>query len=170
MQHGTKISPTLGASWKVKGTWIILGTPFIQLLGYNFSFFNSAVLSFIFYLFKNLWVLLATPDCTVQCTSFPLPLRGMLLSEICWGPILGATSFPRPLGRINGQKGCRLQRAKCIATAGQTLERPLMGTDTWKTQRMRPGSLFQLLISLSRICPSDASRHKGPFVLPSWEK
>lgn len=36
-----------------------------------------------------------------------------------------------------------------------------------KTQRMRPGSLFQLLIPLSRICqdyPSDASRHKGPFV------
>lgn len=60
---------------------MVLGTPFIQLLGRNFSTLQFCHL--YFYLFKNLWVLLATPDCTVQSTGFPLPLGGMLLSEIC---------------------------------------------------------------------------------------
>lgn len=172
MQHGTRISPP----WVPPGKWQALGwfwghRLFIQLLEYYFSTLQFCHL--YFYSFKNLWVLLVTPDCTVQSACFPLPLRGMLLSEICWGPSLEQHPF------LGHWAGLMARRAAGFKGPNASPQQVRPWKSLWweqtpeKTQRMQPGSLFQLLISLSRICQdysSDASCHKGPFVLPSWGK
>lgn len=68
-------SPHLGGLLESERPWMVLGTPFIQLLEYYFSTLQFCHL--YFYLFKNLWGLLVTPDCAVQSTSSLCP------SEVC---------------------------------------------------------------------------------------
>lgn len=75
MQHGTRISPTLGASWKVKGTWIILEAPFIQLLGYNFSTLQFCHLYFIYLKICGFSLRPLIAQCSVQASLCP--------SEVC---------------------------------------------------------------------------------------
>lgn len=124
--------PTLGASWKVRGLGWFWGHRLFSCLSTISQLCSSVIYIFIYLKIcgVSLWPLIA--QCSLQAPSAPQRYAAL------WNmprPILVATSLTRPLGRINGQKGCRLQRANCIATAGQTLEGPPMGTDTWKNTK-----------------------------------
>lgn len=80
---------------------------------------------------------------------------------------LVATSLPRLLGRINGQRAAGFKDLDEPPTAGWILEVPLMGTDTWENTK-GPAGFFVPAFHLAEQNlpgPSDASYHKETFVL-----